>query len=54
MWTADARGAKDPARLDLRRERAGPVPQITSFAAAPDGGVLVTTADGRLLELMSD
>ena len=54
LWTADARGADDPARLDLRSERAEPLPQITSFAAAPGGGVLVTTADGRLLELMSD
>lgn len=39
---------------DLRRERAKPLAQVTSFAAAPGGGVLLTTADGRVHELMSD
>jgi glucose/arabinose dehydrogenase len=54
LWSADARGAEDPARTDLRTERAGPLPQITSFAVAPDGGVVLSTADGRLHELKSD
>ena len=54
LWSLDARGANDPARADLRYESAGPLGQITSFAAAQDGGILITTADGRLHELMSD
>lgn len=51
LWSLDARGVAEPARLDLRRERAERVPQLTSFAASPDGGVVATTAEGRLITL---
>lgn len=54
LWSADARGAEDPARLDLRTEQGGPLPQVTSFGAGPDGRLYATTADGRLVELISD
>ena len=54
FWSADARGAEDPARLDLRLERAAPLPQVTSFAPLPGGTVVLTTADGGLHQLISD
>ena len=54
LWSADARGAEDPARLDLRRERGGPLAQVTSFGVGPGGRLYATTADGRLVELISD
>lgn len=54
LWSADARGAEDPARLDLRSERGATLPQVTSFGAGPDGRLYATTADGRLVELISD
>ncbi len=48
FWSLRADGT------DLRRERTKPLPQVTSFAVTPDGGVALTTADGRLHTLMSD
>ena len=54
LWSADALGAEDPARLDLRAEQAGPLPQVTSFGAGRDERLYATTADGRLVELISD
>ncbi len=54
LWSVDAGGAEDPAGLDLRVEQGGPLPQITSFGSGPDGRLYATTADGRLIELISD
>ncbi len=50
LWSIAARGADDPALLDMRREAAR-LPGLTSFGEDEGGELYATTADGALWRL---
>ena len=50
LWSVAARGADDPALLDMRREAAR-LPGLTSFGEDEAGDLYATTADGGLWRL---
>jgi len=52
FFSLDARGARDRARADVRREAAAtPMPGITSFGRGPDGTLYAVAYEGRLARL---
>ena len=54
FFSLDARGARDRARADVRREAAAtPMPGITSFGRGPDGTLYAVAYEGRLVRLQA-
>jgi glucose/arabinose dehydrogenase len=52
FFSLDARGARDRAQADVRREAAArPMPGITSFGRGPDGALYAVAYEGRLARL---